>query len=371
MPSSADIVRIFIAAGDPSGDIHAARLMEQIRRRMPFVQFEGIGGPAMELQGLRSLARLDQLAVTGFWEVAKRYGYFRSLLHRCAELLQQRGRYRLFLPVDYPGFNLRLAAFAKRAGVRTAYYIAPQTWAWGSGRTKAMADLIDELYVVFPFEETFFRQHGVRATHVGHPLLDDPAFTGVGAHVSRTVALLPGSRAQEVKRHALLLAQTADAVRRKDGDIAFACPVVPRVDAALYEPLRDAGVELVDDARILMRDAVAGLVKAGTSTLEASLLGLPFTTYYRTSPVSYLLSKRLIKVNSVTMMNLLLERNVVHELLQRDATPEAMSNEVIRLVYDETRREALLAASHEVRALLGGPGASARTADHVVGMLGQ
>jgi lipid-A-disaccharide synthase len=116
---------------------------------------------------------------------------------------------------------------------------------------------------------------------------------------------------------------------------------------------------------------VAGLVKAGTSTLEASLLGLPFTTYYRTSPVSYLLSKRLIKVNSVTMMNLLLERNVVHELLQRDATPEAMSNEVIRLVYDETRREALLAASHEVRALLGGPGASARTADHVVGMLGQ
>ena len=371
MSVSTQIERIFIAAGDPSGDLHAARLMEEIRRRRPFVQFEGIGGPAMELQGLRSLARLDQLAVTGFWEVAKRYGYFKALLGQCAALLSQRGRYRLFLPVDYPGFNLRLAVHAKRAGVRTAYYIAPQAWAWGSDRTAAMAQLVSELFVVFPFEEDFFRERGVRATHVGHPLLDDPSFSDVGAHVTRTVAMLPGSRAQEVKRHAALLAATADVIRRRDGDVTFACASVPRVDPALYAPLRDAGVDLVQDARVLMRDAGAGLVKAGTSTLEATLLGLPFTTFYKTSPISYMLSKRLIKVDSVTLANLLLHRNVVHELLQAQATPQALAGEALRLLDDEERRDELLDAARQVRAMLGGPGASARTAEHIARMLDQ
>jgi lipid-A-disaccharide synthase len=343
--------------------------MEAIRRRIPFVQFEGIGGPAMELQGLRSLARLDQLAVTGFWEVAKRYGYFRALLQRCAELLMQRGRYHLFLPVDYPGFNLRLAAHAKRAGVRTAYYIAPQTWAWGSGRTKKMAECIDELLVVFPFEEPFFRGHGVRATHVGHPLLDDPMFSTLGSHDTKTIAMLPGSRHQEVLRHAPLLAATAALVHRRSAGLTIACPAVSRVDAQLYAPMRDAGIELVDDARSLMRDAAAGLVKAGTSTLEATLLGLPFGTFYKTSALSYLLSKRLVTVSSVTLANLLLQRPVVHELLQRDATPQAMANELMQLVEDKERRATLQAAASEVRELLGGPGATERAADHIAAMV--
>lgn len=364
-----DIVRIFIAAGDPSGDLHAARLMEEIRRRVPFAVFEGIGGPAMELQGLRSLARLDDLAVTGFWEVAKRYGFFRALLRRCAALISERGRYRLFLPVDYPGFNIRLASHARKAGVPTAYYIAPQTWAWGKDRTSTLARVVDRLFVVFPFEERFFGEHGVRATHVGHPLLDDPMFADVGAHVSRTLALLPGSRAQEVKRHARLLADAADIVRRIDGDMTFAVPAMRRLDAALYAPLHDAGVEVVHDARTLLRDAGAGLVKAGTSTLEAALLGLPFATFYRTSPISYMLSKRLINVSSVTMMNLLLHRNVVHELLQHDATPQRLADEAVRLLDDAPRRDELLAAAREVRAMLGGPGAAARTADHIAEML--
>lgn len=364
-----DTIRIFIAAGDPSGDLHAARLMEELRRRSPFVVFEGIGGPAMEAQGLRSLARLDELAVTGFWEVAKRYGFFRALLRRCADLLAQRGRYRLFLPVDYPGFNLRLAAHARRASVPTAYYIAPQTWAWGKDRTSTLARVVDRLFVVFPFEERFFREHGVQAVHVGHPLLDDPMFADVGAHVTRTLALLPGSRAQEVKRHARLLADAADIVRRIDGDVTFAVPAMQRLDPMLYAPLRDAGVTLTSDARALMRDAGAGLIKAGTSTLEAALLGLPFATFYRTSPLSYMLSKRLINVSSVTMMNLLLERNVVHELLQHDATPQRLADEAVRLLDDEQRRDVLLGAAREVRALLGGPGAAARTADHIAEML--
>lgn len=366
--STPETVRIFITAGDPSGDAHAARLMAELRTRIPNVVFQGFGGPNMEMQGLQSVAHLEDLAVTGFLEVAKRYGYFRALLERCGSLLQEQ-RPALFIPVDYPGFNIRLAARARKASVPVAWYIAPQLWAWGKQRAKNLAAVVDRLLVVFPFEREFFKRVGIRTELVGHPLLDDPVFDTIGDHTSNTVVLMPGSRTQEVRRHVPLLADLARSMNASMTNIRIEVPKPSRLDATLYAPLVGEGVALVEDSRLALRNGAAGMIKAGTSTLEAALLGLPFSTFYKTSLPSYLLAKRLVNVSSVTMMNLLLERNVVHEYIQNEATPAHMLGEVHDLLSNKQRRADLFTAAQEVRSLLGGPGATSRAAEIITDML--
>lgn len=366
--SPPDTVRIFITAGDPSGDAHGARLMEALRTRIPNVVFQGFGGPAMEMQGLQSVARIEDLAVTGFVEVARRYGYFRALLERCGKLIADQ-RPALFIPVDYPGFNIRLAAHARKANVPVAWYIAPQLWAWGAHRAKRLASVVDRLLVVFPFELEFFSRVGIRTELVGHPLLDDPVFASTSEHTSNTIVLMPGSRTQEIRRHVPTLVDLVRGIKASFHDVRIEVPKPHRLDASLYDQLVAEGAALVEDPRLALRNGAAGLIKAGTSTLEAALLGLPFATFYRTSPASYLLAKRMVSVGSVTMMNLLLHRNVVHEYLQRDATPARLLGEVHELMSNHARRAELTAASQEVRELLGGPGATDRAADVITSML--
>lgn len=367
-PTRSDQVRIFISAGEPSGDLHAARLMAEIRLRIPNVVFEGIGGPAMELQGLHSLASLKDLAVSGFWEVAKRYGFFRALLDRCADVIR-RTRPSIFIPVDYPGFNMRLADHARRADVPVAYYIAPQLWAWGRDRGRRLAEVVNRLLVVFPFEREFFAQFGIDTVHVGHPLLDDEAFSPPLSHDGSQLVVMPGSRRQELHRHLSLLADTVKRLRTLEPSLSVICPRPGFLPDEAYRLLADCDVKIVDDARQAMRTSAAGLIKAGTSTLEAALLGLPFSTFYRTSWLSYRMSKRLVQVDSVTMMNLLLNERIIHEYIQDDATPERLAQEARRLLHDEERRAELRAASDDVRELLGGPGASARAADIIADMV--
>jgi lipid-A-disaccharide synthase len=360
-------VHIFITAGDPSGDAHAARLMAEIRKHIPTVVFEGFGGPEMELQGLRSLAHIRDLAVTGFWEVAKRYRFFRSLLNRCDDAIA-RTRPVAFIPVDYPGFNMRLAA---RVRARTSqrvpvlWYIAPQLWAWGERRAAKLAAAVDRLFVVFPFEAGFFAGHGIRAEYVGHPLAEEiPQI-----HNERTpgqVLLMPGSRSQELHHHVGLLANVVDLVRQRRSDVSFVVARARNIDQKSLSPLLERGVVCVDDARAAMHTASAGIIKAGTSTLEAAFRGLPFATFYRTSPLSFAISKRLVTVTSVTMMNLLLDRNVVHEYIQHDATALQIAREIEELLDNAERRSELATAMSDVRQMLSGEGASKRTASLIV-----
>jgi len=358
-------VRIFITAGDPSGDAHAARLMASIRKRVPDVLFEGFGGPAMEMEGLRTVAHMKDLAVTGFWEVAKRYGYFRKLMETCDRLLGSR-KPDLFIPVDYPGFNLRLAAKAKRRNIPVAWYIAPQLWAWGKDRATKLADVVTTLLVVFPFEVDFFSAFNIDTWHVGHPLLDQVAERPQVERGSG-VLLMPGSRHHEVAKHVPLLTET---VRRLHGNDVRDIRVAKAANVSEQDlsPLRELGVEIVTDSRSAMATAGAGMIKAGTSTLEAAVMGVPFATFYRTSWLSYEMSKRLVTVNSVTMANLLLQENIIHEYLQHDATPEALSGEILDLLGNDLRRKELFDASHRVREILGGPGASERAAELITEM---
>ncbi len=360
-------VHIFITAGDPSGDAHAARLMAAIRTHIPTVVFEGFGGPEMELQGLRSLAHIRDLAVTGFWEVAKRYRFFRSLLNRCDDAIA-RTRPVAFIPVDYPGFNMRLAA---RVRARTTnrvpvfWYIAPQLWAWGERRATKLAAAVDRLFVVFPFEVEFFQRHGIRAEYVGHPLAEEIPVATQG-RVPGQVLLMPGSRAQELHHHTGLLADVVDRVRAHRSDVSFVVARARNIDLRALEPLVQRNVDVVDDAHAAMQTASAGIIKAGTSTLEAAFRGLPFATFYRTSPLSYAISKRLVTVTSVTMMNLLLKRNVVHEYIQHDATSTRIADEIETLLDDSARRTELVTAMSDVREMLSGEGASKRTAALIV-----
>ena len=360
-------VHIFITAGDPSGDAHAARLMAAIRTHIPTVVFEGFGGPEMELQGLRSLAHIRDLAVTGFWEVAKRYRFFRSLLNRCDDAIA-RTRPVAFIPVDYPGFNMRLAARVrarKTNRVPVFWYIAPQLWAWGERRATKLAAAVDRLFVVFPFEVEFFQRHGIRAEYVGHPLAEEIPVATQGL-VPGQVLLMPGSRAQELHHHTGLLADVVDRVRAHRSDVSFVVARARNIDLRALEPLVQRNVDVVDDAHAAMQTASAGIIKAGTSTLEAAFRGLPFATFYRTSPLSYAISKRLVTVTSVTMMNLLLKRNVVHEYIQHDATSMRIADEIETLLDDSARRTELVTAMSDVREMLSGEGASKRTAALIV-----
>jgi lipid-A-disaccharide synthase len=283
---------------------------------------------------------------------------------RCVQAIQ-RTRPVAFIPVDYPGFNMRLAARVRSRRLPVVWYIAPQLWAWGEGRAADLAAVVDRLLVVFPFEVEFFARHGITADHVGHPLMETILHEPARTRDRSSVLLMPGSRRQEVHHHVPILARTIEHCLLDDPSIHVRVARARNIDVRSLEPLVRMGATLVDDAAEAMATSGAGLVKAGTSTLEAALRGLPFATFYRTSALSYQVSKRLVNVSSITMMNLLLRRNVVHEYIQSGATPENLAAEVRALLTDDARRAELAAATDEVRTLLAGEGASARAAEIV------
>ncbi len=365
--------RFFIVAGESSGDAHAARLMRALRDIYPDCVFAGIGGHAMAEEGLRSMVPLSDINVVGFWEVAKKYTYFKELLRRCARELSS-GQFDAFLPVDYPGFNLRLAAAARKSGIPVVYYIAPQLWAWGAGRARKMRHLVDLLLVVFPFEEDFFAGYGIPTRFVGHPLLEAPAFISPAPEDDKRencIALLPGSRAQEVSYNLPLMLACAEIVAREDPGLHFAVATAPHVPPGLYSQHRHANLDLSfdSDSRSLMRRARAGIVKTGTSTLEAALSGMPFVMAYRTSWLSYQVARRLVRLERIALVNIVAQGDVVREFIQREADPAAIAAEVLRLVQDKSYRKAQSSAFLSIRRELGASGASQRAAGLIADLL--
>lgn len=329
--------RILLSAGEASGDLHGAGLARALRDRWPDAELYGLGGPRMQDEGVRLMAGLDQLAVMGFAEVVGRLPYFIRLLGRMRRELAERPP-DLVVPIDYPGFNLRLARAARQRGVPVLYYIAPQVWAWHRSRMRQLAENTDRLAVILPFEEELFRAAGARASFVGHPLLDEPpvvpdraAFAAAtGVHPGRPIlALFPGSRAQEVRRHFAMFAAAADLVRRRRPDVQ---PVVARpagLDERLYA---GAALPRTEDADALLAHADAALVKSGTGTLQAALAGTPLVVAYRTSPLTFALARHLVRVPHVGLVNLVAGERAAPELIQHEATPEALAAALLPLL---------------------------------------
>ncbi len=363
-------MKVFIVAGEASGDIHAARLMSALRAAKPDVSFAGIGGSAMQAEGLQSIVPLESMSVVGFVEVAKQYGFFKRTLRLAAQTMREM-KADLFLAVDYPGFNTRLAAEARRAHIPVAWYIAPQFWAWGAQRAKNFARVVDALMVVFPFEVEFFGGFGIEAEFVGHPLLDDPAFASTPpllADRAPAIAFLPGSRQQEIHRHLPLFRDVARRLQDRFPEYSRVLARNPKIPLELYEELVDDADLFVyeTDSRQVMRNARVGLIKTGTSTLEASLCGLPHCMMYKTSTLSYHIARRLVRLPYISLTNILAQKMLVREFVQSDAQAASISTELERLLSQQDAAQELQMQCLELRHLLGSQGAAQRAAQFIL-----
>ncbi len=365
--------KIFISAGDPSGDIHAARLMKEIKALAGEVEFTGLGGPLMEREGLKPIVPMKEISVVGFWEVARKYTFFRKLMKTCATILE-RGGIDMFIPVDYPGFNIRLAAHAGKQHIPVIYYIAPQLWAWGTDRANKLRGIVDLLLVVFPFEKDFFAGYGLKAEFVGHPLLDLPEYsTPPPGYDEREnlITIMPGSRDQEVEKNFPVMAEASAIIKKSIPGVKIAAAQAGSIDKEYYDNMngRYGFIKPEPDTRGLLKRSRAGIVKTGTSTLEAALSGMPFVMVYKASVLSYLLGRRLINLPYVSMVNILAGKKVVSEYIQGEAMPGIISDEIIRLTaranFDKMQEEFL-----NIREMLGQNGASYKAASIISEKLG-
>lgn len=325
------------------------------------------------------MAPLDDLAVMGFVEVLRHARFFWKLERRIVARMDA-GEVDLVLAIDYPGLNLRLARKARERGIPVVYYIAPQVWAWKAHRAAHLARDADRVAVILPFEAEGLAAAGADVTFVGHPLgerapidCDEATLRGElrlpGADAEGEgplVALLPGSRDQEISRHLELFTEAA---RRLSADRRGLRPVFAAASGVDPERLAASGLPVTTRTRALLTHSRVAMVKSGTSTLEAAMAGVPFVCVYRTHPLTFALAQRLVKVPHIALANLVAERRVVPELLQSEATPERMASEAGALLDEGPRREAQLDGLAEVRDRLGGPGASERVADMVIEVL--
>jgi len=373
--------RLYVVAGELSGDAHGAELLRSLMRTVPAVEIRGVGGPAMAaVAGPALVDWVEDAAVMGVWEVLKRYGWFKE---QSAKMLEALVQYRpdVLLLVDFPGFNLRFAAAVRKTcpETRIVYYISPKVWAWNKGRIPKMVALLDEMLCLFPFEQPLFENAGLKTTFVGHPLVDELEAQRV-AGVRRDeslVGLFPGSREREIARLFPLMIETAKRLKSWRGDLQFE---VPAASQKLIEQLRAclaaAGAAewitvTTGGSHSLMQRACCAVIASGTATLEAAYYGLPYCLVYRVAPLTWLLAKMLVKIKLVGLVNILAEEQVVEELIQGDATPAAVTRALKEFLESPAKRETLRARLAETVAKLGGDGAHERAARAVAAWLSE
>jgi lipid-A-disaccharide synthase len=366
--------RIMIVAGEASGDIYGADLVREALKLAPDLHFSGIGGTRMREAGVETLVNSGDMAVVGLVEVIKHFDVISSAFFKLKRILLDTPTDLLIL-IDYPGFNLRLAKVAKKAGVKVLYYISPQIWAWRQGRVKKIARLVDHMAVILPFEAPFYEQSGVPVTFVGHPMLDlvnvtldrSAAATSFNLDPSRKiVGLFPGSRRNEIERLLPVIIAAAGKLKERFPDIQFILPLASTLHSDDIVPLLAADNLDVTITRDRIHDMIrasdAVISVSGTVTLEIALVGTPMVIIYKLSPLTYQLAKRLVKVNNIGLCNIVAGETVVQELIQDQANPEEIANEVEKLLTNHTYHAAIVEKLGKVRAKLGRGGASAHAA---------
>jgi lipid-A-disaccharide synthase len=362
-----------IVAGEASGDQHGAKLVAELRRSNPAIFFCGIGGKAMASAGVRILVDTADLTVVGITEViAKLPVVYRSLA--VAKRLLQSLKPDLLILIDFPDFNLRVAATARKLGIPVLYYISPQIWAWRRGRVKKIGKLVSHMAVILPFEADFYSAHGIPVTFVGHPLLDritgdeEEGDTAEDSAEHTLIGLLPGSREVEIKRLLPVMLDAAERMHKQDPRLKFAVSVAPTVERKLLEAMikgrgGDGSISL-SETPVERLFAMCRLVVAasGTVTLQAAIAGTPMVIIYKVSQISYWLGRALIRVDHIGMINLIAGRRLVPELIQDQATAAEISDQVFGLLSDEKRFAQLKKDLLTAGQLLGGAGASRRVA---------
>ena len=358
----------FLSAGDPSGDNAAGRLVAELRKLHPGLSFFGLGGSKLKQLGQRQLADGSDLAVLGFWGVARRFRFFQKLLRRTVDEIRSRRPACLIL-VDYPGFNLRLARQVRDLRIPVVYYISPQVWAWGKKRLAEIKESVSLMLVILPFEMEMYKQSRINSRFVGHYLLEDIPSDYIASPppTEGTLALLPGSRPQEIERMLPPMIEAAGIMHERYGVRSVVAAVTGAFDYERHAGhFKTHGVSVAyDNARKTVFDSNLVLCSSGTATLKAGIIGRPMVVVYKTGFVTYQIARRLIKVDKIALVNLVLAQKCVPELIQRAATPRRMVGELEKLWTDEAHYEAVRGKLNRLPQLLGGEGASARAAGHI------
>jgi len=367
--------RVMIIAGEASGDIHGARLVTAMKKKNNELIFCGVGGNELKSAGVKIVIDSSKFAVVGITEAISKIFYLIKGMAKTKRFLKSFNPDLLIL-IDFPDFNLNIASAAKKLGIPVLYYISPQAWAWRQGRVKKIKKLVNHLAVILPFEETFFRKHGISVTYVGHPLLDGDSLPAEFEKKKDipVVGLLPGSRDSEVARHLPVMLEAAVLIRKRMGNVRFVVSLASTVERQYVEKIimEHSGndFEVVPEhVRRVFEMCSLVVAASGTVTLEAAIAGIPMVIIYKVSPVSYWLGKILIKVSSIGLVNLIAGREIVPELIQGKASPINIANEILRILEDSNTIETMRNELAGIRNLLGGPGASERVADIAMGML--
>lgn len=359
---------VLVIAGEASGDLHAAGFARALTRLRPDLHVAGMGGRNMRAAGVEVLEDAETMAVMGFVEVLRKVPHHWAML-RQLERRMAAGGVGLLVTIDYPGFNMKVAAAARRHGVPVLYYITPQVWAWGANRLPKLARLISKAAVILPFEEALLRQHGIDATFVGHPLLDRAAdlpsqrearhALGIAGD-ARVLALFPGSRVQEIHRHLDDFVATARLVEARHPGLEVVVSVAPTVQ---LDTARCPYRQVHDASFTVLRAADAALCKSGTTTLEAAVAGCPLVVAYRTSAWTYAIARRAVKIPYIGLVNVVAGREIAREFVQDALVPADVADaleDLLRL--GGATRTVQLEALGTVRDALGTPGAAARVA---------
>jgi lipid-A-disaccharide synthase len=372
-----------IIAGETSGDKHAAHLVESMKKREDLRVF-GIGGDNMKTAGVELFHHVREMAVMGFGEVVSKLPFFRRVRRDLLRAIRTEKPSAVIL-VDYPGFNLRFAELAKKNGLKVIYFISPQIWAWGKRRLKKIRRTVDLMLTIFKFEEEMYKGENVNAHFVGHPLLDEMDISTdmqtkefrerySSEKEARILALLPGSRMQEIRR---ILPTMLQSVKILEGELArdnikletvIGC--APGIDEQVYlDTMNRVGTRshLSREVELLMNSADAGIITSGTATLEAALHNLPIVVVYKTSLLNYLMGRLLVRIKSISLVNIVAQNRIVDELIQFDFKPQkaaAVAKEI--LMNDDVAAE-IKQNYVNLRKILGGPGASDRAAELILG----
>jgi lipid-A-disaccharide synthase len=379
MKSNSTPICVAIIAGEASGDQHGAKLVRAMQNKRPDLFFCGIGGAALKQAGVRIVADAAELTVVGITEVFSKIPNILKGMSIFKKLLKSL-KPDLLILIDFPDFNLHIAAGAKKLGIPVLYYISPQIWAWRRGRGKRIGKLVDHMAVILPFEEQFYQEFDVPVTFVGHPLLDDALppvgqALKVGIQDPPVIGLVPGSRENEITRLLPIMLEAGDILKQRLKHVRFMISQAISVDRKLIQTIVDRhpgweDVDVVSDRVERVFDGCDGIVAAsGTVTLQAAIYGTPPVIIYKVSPVSAWLARILVRVPNVGLVNLVAGRELAPELLQDDATGDNIARAIQNMLEDEDELNQLRRRLIALRDVLGGTGASDRVAELALGMI--
>lgn len=371
--------KILFSAGEASGDLHGGNLIRALSVKDAFIQCSGIGGIMMREAGLEPVFCSEDFAVMGIGEVAGKYLFFKRAIRRMKKEIDKKPD--LVVLIDFPDFNFKLAEYAKKRGVPVLYYIAPQVWAWRSGRARRMAGITDHLACILDFEKEIFEQAGVSVSFVGHPLLDLPEsglsreefLSRAGMDAGETlIGLLPGSRKQEIERIFPVMRKACTQLYQADPSLRFAVSCADTVkDEWFGMPVTNTPpfYFVRNMNREIIQHAEAVLVTSGTATLETALAGTPMAVVYKTSSLTYSILSRFVKVSHISLVNIIAGKEIVPEILQDDATPANICRAMENIVNSEEKKAGMIRELEKLKERLGKPGAAGRVADIAIRLM--